>query len=183
LDSQDHTFILKTTEGIIEELSESQQDAKTPASATSILSLTGSSTIIYGCPAHDEAEELFVHMVGSLLQPQGFHLESLSTRTPVTEVVIRIKHEPPAVVFIATLPGGLPQARHLCRAVRRECPTLPIVVGYWGQKETFDRTLTYLRQAGATALTTSIQQTSNRIQMLAEEAVISPPAQIVTSVA
>ena len=87
----------------------------------------------------------------------------------------------PAVLFVATLPGGLPQARHLCRAVRRECPTLPIVVGYWGGKETFDHTLTHVRQAGATALTTSIQQSCSRIQMLAKEE-LPAPAQIVTSV-
>jgi predicted PurR-regulated permease PerM len=183
LDSQDHTFILKTTDEIVEELSESHQDAKTPGSASSVLSLTEASTIIYGCPAHDEAEELFVHMVGSLLQQQGIHLESMSTRTPVTELVSRIKYDPPAVVFIATLPGGLAQTRHLCRAVRRECPTLPIVVGYWGQKETFDRTLRSLRQAGATALTTSIQQSSSRIQMLAKEELIPVPTQVMSSVA
>lgn len=183
LDSQDHTFILKTTNEIVEELRESHQDAKTPASATSVLSLTGASTIIYGCPAHAEAEELFVHMVGSLLQQQGFHLESMSTRTSVTELVSRIKHDPPAVVFIATLPGGLSQVRHLCRAVRRECSTLPIVVGYWGQKETFDRTLMSLRQAGATALTTSIQQSSSRIQMLAKEELIPVPTQVIAAVA
>jgi hypothetical protein len=106
----------------------------------------------------------------------------MSTRTSVTELVNRIKHDPPAVVFIATLPGGLSQVRHLCRAVRRECSTLPIVVGYWGQKETFDRTLRSLRQAGATALTTSIQQSSSRIQMLAKEELIPVPTQVMSSV-
>ena len=103
-------------------------------------------------------------------------MESLSSHTHVTELVLRIKQTPPTVLFIATLPGGLPQARHLCRAVRRECPSLPIVVGYWGDKDTFDRTLTYFRQAGATALTTSIQQSCSRIQMLAKEEPMPEPA-------
>lgn len=183
LESQDHTFILTTTQEILEDLQESSQDEKTPTPVSARSSVTGTSPVIYGCPAHTDAEELLVYMVGSLVQRQGVAFEAMSTRTPVTELVSRIKKDAPAVVFIATLPGGLPQARHLCRAVRRECPTLPIVVGYWGQKETFDRTLTSLRQAGATALTTSIQQSSSRIQMLVEEESPILTAQSVASVA
>jgi hypothetical protein len=128
-----------------------------------------SSGIIFGCPAHDETEQLFVQMVGAVLHQQGHRLEALTTHTHETELLSRIKQTPPAVLFIAALPGGLAQARHLCRTVRRECPALPIVVGYWGDNETFDRTLTDFRRAGATALTTSIQQSCSRILMLADE--------------
>ncbi len=181
LESQDHAFVLQATDEIVEGLLNHRQNTEATGSTENTLpalSLTSATIGIYGCPAHAEAEELFVHMVSVLLQQRGWHVESTSTRTPDTEVVMRIKRDSPAVVFIATLSGGLPQARHLCRAVRRECPTVPIVVGYWGGKETFDQNLTYLRQAGATALTTSIQQSSSRIEMLAQEELTPTPTQV-----
>jgi len=182
LETSDHTFVLQATGEILEDVQTDRQDTRTAADPPEVPPDNSTSPIIYGCPAHDEAEELFVSMVEVLLRQQGWRMKSLSTRIPVTELILRIKQVPPAILFVATLPGGLLQARHLCRAVRRECPTLPIVVGYWGGKETFDRTLTHVRQAGATALTTSIQQSCSRIQMLAKEE-LPAPAQIVTSVA
>jgi predicted PurR-regulated permease PerM len=180
LESQDRTFILRATEEIIEEARTNSLEATT-TDETSPASIpqTNDAQVIFGCPAHDESEQLFVQMVGALLHQQGQRVEALTTHDHVTELLVRIKQTPPAVIFIAVLPGGLPQARHLCRAVRREYPLLPIVVGYWGEKETFDRTLTEFRQAGATALTTSIQQSFSRILTLTTEEPMPAAAQVV----
>jgi hypothetical protein len=183
LEAPDRTFILNASEEIIEDARASGQEATTPESSPPVVSEARDTSVIIGCPAHDETEELFVQMVGALLQQQGQRLEALTTHLHVSEIVLRIKQISPAVLFIATLPGGLPQARHLCRAVRRESPSLPIVVGYWGDNDTFDRTLTQFRQAGAAALTTSIQQSCSRIQALANEDPTATPAQPVIPVA
>ena len=46
-------------------------------------------------------------------------------------------------------PGGLVQARYLCRRLRRQFKDLKIVVGYWGRARNFDRLLVRLRAARA----------------------------------
>ena len=181
LGAQDHMFILQASEAILDETLVHLHEADTTTASLPAPAPHASATTIYGCPAHDVAEELFVRMVGTLLQQQRFTVELISTRVPASEIVLRIRRDPPAVFFIATLPGGVAQARHLCRAVHSACPDLPIVVGHWGNKELFDRTLTDFRQAGATALTTSIQQSSSRIHMLATEALLPSSDQLITA--
>ena len=72
-----------------------------------------------------------------------------------------------AVLFIAIVPpGGVVQARYLCRRLRRRFPRLRIVVGFWGKTRRFDRLLARLRSAGASYVTTSIEQTRRQIQSL-----------------
>lgn len=183
LEALDRSFVLHASEEIIEDARASCPETNTPETSSSLVPEVGDTSIIIGCPAHDETEELFVQMVGALLQQQGQRLESLTTHIHVTEILLRIKQTSPVVLFIATLPGGLPQARHLCRTVRREYPSLPIVVGYWGNNDMFDRTLTQFRQAGATALTTSIQQSCSRIQALMNADPMAGSAQTVIPVA
>jgi hypothetical protein len=110
------------------------------------------------------------------MQPTGCHVEVVSTRTSASDLVARIRQEGPALIFIAALPGGLPQTRYLCRHLHQAFPELHLVVGYWGQKEEFDKVLVRLRQAGASALTTSLLQSRSRISALIAEVV--PPSQL-----
>src|SRR5205807_1267110 len=90
-----------------------------------------------------------------------------STRTLPAEIETRIERERPAVLFVAVLPpGGVTQARYLCRRLRRRFADLPIVVGYFGRVRDFDRLLVRLRAAGASYVTTSVAQTSTQILAL-----------------
>ena len=93
----------------------------------------------------------------------------ISTRTHASDIATRIRQESPTLIFIAALPGSLPQTRYLCRHLHKEFPALHIVVGYWGDKEEFDKTLVRLRQAGASYLTTSLLQSRSRISALMAE--------------
>ena len=112
-------------------------------------------------------------MLQQLMQPTGCHVEVVSTRTHASDIAARIRQERPALIFIAALPGGLPQTRYLCRHLHSEFPALHIVVGYWGNKEEFDKMLVRLRQAGASSLTTSLLQSRSRISALLTE--VMPP--------
>jgi hypothetical protein len=62
----------------------------------------------------------------------------------------------------------LSQASYLCRRLRKLFPKLPIVVGYWGNKNRFDEVLVKLRSRGASFVTTSICQSQKQIAALAE---------------
>lgn len=126
---------------------------------------------ILGCPAQDEAEEITLRMLDQVLAGDGIAVEVESTRALPTEVETRIRQERPALVFIAMLPpGGVDQVRYLCRRLRRRFPDLPIVVGSWGKPEKYDRLLVLLRSAGASYVTTSLEQSRNRILALVRPA-------------
>jgi hypothetical protein len=90
-----------------------------------------------------------------------------STRVLPAEIEARVRRDRPAIVAIAVLPpGGVPQARYLCRRLRKEFPDLPIIVGFWGKVRNFDQFLVKFRKAGASYVTTSMVQSRNQIQAL-----------------
>jgi predicted PurR-regulated permease PerM/CheY-like chemotaxis protein len=127
--------------------------------------------LVIGCPAHHRAEEVTLDMLAMLLAPLGCRTEVVSTRTLPAETEARIAAEQPALVFIAVLPpGGLVQARYLCRRLRRRFRDLKIVVGFWGRAKNFDRLLVRLRAAGASYVTTSLLQSRSQVQALLEPA-------------
>ena len=133
---------------------------------------------ILGCPAHHEAEELSLNMLECLLKETGCHLEIISTKALPIEVEDRVSAEHPALVFISILPpGGLIQARYLCRRLRRRFKRLPIVVGFWAETNDFDRLLVTLRAAGASYVTTSLVQARGQILALVGPSPSTAPVQ------
>ena len=67
LGAQDRTFVLQATKEIMEDVLTSRQDADSTEAPHSSLPGNRDITVIFGCPAHDETEELFVHMVGNFV--------------------------------------------------------------------------------------------------------------------
>ena len=161
LSPDDESMIFDATREIV--------DGLAPASTDESASSNGA--LLIGCPAHHRAEELTLHMLARLTGPLGCRTEVVSTRTLPAETEARIAAENPALVFIAVLPpGGLVQARYLCRRLRRRFKDLKIVVGYWGRSRNFDRLLVRLRAAGASYVTTSLGQSRSQVKALLESA-------------
>jgi hypothetical protein len=74
---------------------------------------------ILGCPARDEADASALEMVQHLLDPAGYRIEVSGSGMLTAEVVAWVDLHRPAVVCIgAVAPGGLSQARHLCKRLR-----------------------------------------------------------------
>jgi hypothetical protein len=167
LSADDESMIFDATREILRETGRAPDEGAgetAPASAA---------PLVIGCPAHHRAEELTLDMLAMLLAPLGCRTQVVSTRTLPAETEARIAAERPALVFVAVLPpGGLVQARYLCRRLRRRFRDLKIVVGYWGRSRNFDRLLVRLRAAGASYVTTSLIQSRSQVQALLEP----PPA-------
>jgi predicted PurR-regulated permease PerM len=178
LSAEDEAFIFQSTKNIVESLSDPvtpgpESSPETDADAQSaVRSPTRSQTgadgvLVLGFPAHHEAEELSLSMLAQLLQPDGVRVEVFSTGDLPAEVETRVEREDPALVFIAILPpGGIVQARYLCRRIRKRFADLPIVVGYWGDERHYDKVLARLGSAGASYVTTSLVQTRSQIREL-----------------
>lgn len=161
------TQLLDATDRIITDLAEPASvpafSALKSASSRDASGLSPSLPLILCCPAHHRSEELTLRF----LPASDFRIEVASTRLLPADIETLIERENPAAVLIAVLPpGGLVQSRYLCRRLHRRFAELPIVVGYWGRAKNFDRLLVRLRAAGATYVTTSMEQSRGQLKAL-----------------
>ena len=119
---------------------------------------------IVGCPARDEADVLGLEMVRHLLDPARYRMEVSRTGMLVAEVLAWVDLHRPALVCIgAVAPGGLSQARHLCKRLRSQCPELKIVVGRWGLHDEMDADRQQLLAAGADHVETTVLDTQRTL--------------------
>jgi predicted PurR-regulated permease PerM len=119
---------------------------------------------ILGCPARDEADVLALEMVRSLLDPARYRMEVSRPGMLVAEVVAGVDQHRPALLCIGTVaPGGLSQARLLCKRLRAQCPELKIVVGRWGLHDEMDADREQLLAAGADHVETTVLDTQRAL--------------------
>ena len=171
-----HAGLSASDEGLIFDSTEDVIGAMTAAMSEKSASMSDS--LVLGCAAHHRAEELSLRMLACILGP-SCHMEVLSTQLLPLEIEARVKSDRPAVLFIAILPpGGVSQARHLCRRLRKRFSDLKIVVGYLGKVQDYDRLLIRMRAAGASYVSTSVAQSVNQIRSLLPQAAGSAPSAI-----
>jgi predicted PurR-regulated permease PerM len=135
---------------------------------------------IVGCPARDEADVLALEMVRHLLDPAQYRMEVSRPGMLVAEVLAWVDLHRPALLCIgAVAPGGLSQARHLCKRLRSQCPELRIVVGRWGLHDERDADRQHLLAAGADHVETTVLDTQRALAQvgltLGRPAPESPP--------
>jgi hypothetical protein len=88
-------------------------------------------------------------------------------------------HRPVLLCIGAVAPGGLSQARHLCKRLRSQCPELTIVVGRWGLHDEKETDRQHLLAAGADHVETTVLDTQRALAQvgltLGRPAPESPP--------
>ena len=165
----DETFILDAAGQIIDALGDragTHQAQTHQAHAPGDAAAGGRRPSVLAITSHHRAEELTLHMLAQALRGTGCDVDVVSSRSLPSEVELRIERDRPDLVFIAVMPpGGLVQARYLCRRLGKRFAGIRILVGYWGKSRNFDKLLVRLRSAGASYVTTSVAQT--RTQVLA----------------
>ncbi len=175
LDAETYDLVLQgmrdTQENLVSVLS-----SQKPESAKNV-EAAPPQAIALGCPSRDEADELALQMLGQLLKLSGYNLEVLSAHRLSAEMMERIVRLPPAAVCIGSLPpGGLSQARYLCKRIRQQAPEVKIVVGRWGDHDNFDRIQQRLRDAGADHVANTLQASREQIIPLLQVAANAKPA-------
>jgi predicted PurR-regulated permease PerM len=119
---------------------------------------------VIGCPGHDDADEVALRMLGQMLRLSGHSLEVVSTDKLTAEVISHLAQEAPAVVVIGSLPpGGLAQARYLCKRIRQQAPSIKILVGRWGEQDNKERTEERLLAAGADKVAWTLRDSRTQI--------------------
>ena len=132
-------FVFRATREILEDLNSLKPQSSSEVSDSSKTTTTDENSPvilpkvpILGCPAQDEADELALLMFRQLLDSSRYEVEIMSDAMLTAEVVARIEKGPAMICIAALPPGGLVQARYLCKRLRARFPHLKIVVGRWG---------------------------------------------------
>jgi predicted PurR-regulated permease PerM len=148
LDADSYEFVLRGMRETQESLASALAEKKPEATAKADTEVA--TAVAFGCPGRDEADELALQLFAQLLRLDGYSLEVISSHQLSAEVLERIQREAPAAVCICSLPpGGLAQARYLCKRIRQQLPTVKLVVGRWGDHDNIDRMRKRLHDAGA----------------------------------
>jgi hypothetical protein len=169
LTENDQQFVFQATREILDDL-----DTLKPVISSQLLDSAGAATIdkktspkvrIIGCPARDEADELALLMFRQLLDSTRYDIELMADETLASEVVSLTAEKRPALICIASLPpGGLAQARYLCKRLRAHLPGLKIIVGRWGRESEDDSNV--LLSAGADKVGATMIETRGQITQL-----------------
>jgi hypothetical protein len=109
-----------------------------------------------------------LEMVRHLLDPARYRIEVSGTGMLTAEVVAWVGLHRPALLCIgAVAPGGLSQARHLCKRLRAQYPELRIVIGRWGLHDEKEPDREHLLAAGADYVETTVLDTQRALAQAA----------------
>ena len=138
----DEQYVLQAIREIVEDLGDRQETASVTdrgsrrATSSSIDAETTPAIRIFGCPAHDAADQAALEMLQNLLDPDRWNLEVIAPETLTAELLEKVAEEQPALVcLVATPPGGLAHTRYLCKRLRARFPDFKILVCRWGARQ------------------------------------------------
>jgi predicted PurR-regulated permease PerM len=169
LSPDDERFIFQVTRAILDDLEfvppipVGSVEANPEASAEP----TGRKILVLACPACDEADELALRMFRRLLDPDRYQTEVLSGQDDRSAGHFADLGESPAAICVAALPpGGLAQARYLCRRLRASFPQQKIVVIRWGLPDNAGQRREELLAAGVDGVAITLLEARSQLAPL-----------------
>jgi predicted PurR-regulated permease PerM len=156
---QDEEFILRTTTEIVHQL-------EVPAEVGADQGAVGQVAVL-GVPAADGADEVALAMLRALVCQAEMGVR-ISTALPNRGVRASDEDGAPTAVLVAAVgPGGLTEARYLCRRLRDQYPGAKIVVGRFGRGTDPRKARTLLLSAGADRVTANLREARDHLARLA----------------
>jgi hypothetical protein len=169
LSPDDERFIFQVTRAILDDLEFAPPIPAGSVEATPEASAEppGQKILVLACPACDEADELALQMLRRLLDPDKYQTEVLSGQDVGAEGHFADRGESPAVVCVGALPpGGLAQARYLCKRLRASFPHQKIVVIRWGLPDNAGQRKEELLAAGADLVAITLLEARTQVAPL-----------------
>ncbi len=169
LSPDDERFIFQVTRAILDDLEFAPPRPADSVEATPEVSAepAGQKILVLACPACDESDELALKMLRRLLDPDRYQTEVLSGQDARAERHFADRGESPDVVCVGALtPGGLAQARYLCKRLRASFPHQKIVVIRWGLPDNAGQRREELLAAGADLVAVTLLEARTQIAPL-----------------
>jgi hypothetical protein len=159
---EDEEFILRTTREIVD-----RQEAPVGGGADSD---PAERVAVLGVAAADGADEVALAMLRTLFRRAGSGVV-VNADSPARG----LRGPAQAAVLVAAVgPGGLTEARYLCRRLREQYPGVNIVVGRWGQGKNPRKARALLLPAGADRVTATLRETRTHLARFAKPRLPAP---------
>jgi predicted PurR-regulated permease PerM len=150
----DERFVLDTMQDIVDDLGTTQ--LSTHAKENSFKDVRMRVRIVF-CPARDALDRLSLAMLQQLLDPARWEIEIAPATLLAGELLAVVERHRASAVCIGSLPpGGLAQARYLCKRLHSRFPDLKILVARWLEASAAESAHAPLREAGADRLGATI---------------------------
>jgi len=125
---------------------------------------TSARVVLWACPARDLGDRTALELLGKSLDPLKWDFRLLGVETLAAELVESVSQTPPGLVCLGSVaPGGLAQARYLCKRLRTHVPEARIIVGRWGASPDPDTDREELLAAGADDVETRMTDTQRQL--------------------
>jgi predicted PurR-regulated permease PerM len=159
LQPDDEQFIVQTTCELVEGLDQSDGPAAAPAAGAVPVR-------VLGLPACDELDETALQMLRHLARARGHDVLITGGGNALSGTVSAIHQHPDAVIIVALAPGGVTQARYLCRRFHVQASGPRIVVSWLGQRREVGRFRKVFHSAGADRVVTSLREACAQLRHL-----------------
>jgi predicted PurR-regulated permease PerM len=169
LSPDDERFIFQATKAIVDDLEvvprvPTDTAAETPQASTEP---PRQKILVLACPACDETDELALKILRRLLDPERYQTEVLSGQDGQSGGHFADLGAKPDVICVGALPpGGLAQARYLCKRLRASFPQQKIVVIRWGLPDNAGHRREELLASGADVVAITLQEARTQIARL-----------------
>ena len=122
--------------------------------------------LVLGVAAASAADELGLGIFRQLVAGSCC-FEVGSRRMLTSEIATLVEARTPAVVCIAALPpGGLAQARYICKRLRARFPNLKLIIGRWGPGQVPEEERQLLSGAGADGVGATLLESRTQLLQL-----------------
>jgi hypothetical protein len=112
---------------------------------------------VLGVSARTATDETIWEMWAQLFDPTKVAVESVGSAYLGADDSSSVKTEPDLVVVISIPPGGLAQARYICRRLRAKSPNTPIIVIRPGVQANGTESARRLTEDGATHVSFTLE--------------------------
>jgi predicted PurR-regulated permease PerM len=118
---------------------------------------------VLGLPACDGLDEAAVRMLRHLARAAGHDVVIAAGGNALSDMVSQIEQPPAAVIIVSLAPGGVTQARYLCRRLHVQESGPRIVVSRLGQRREVGKVRRLLLAAGADRVVTTLREACRQL--------------------
>ncbi len=158
----DHQYVLRTIRALLDAAPDELNKKRGPPASTDENQESSSGAVVervVGVSARTATDETIWDMLAQLFDPKRVELESVGSAYLSSESAAVAEQSPPDLVCVISIPpGGLAQARYLCRRLRAKHPQTPILVIRPGVQANGKDSAQKLTEDGATHVCFTIEE-------------------------
>ncbi|MCA9010406.1 MAG: AI-2E family transporter [Planctomycetaceae bacterium] len=164
--TRDIVSVVSPKEAEVHQDTDGDSDAVADVNSIDDVNATRQPFTVSGYPVHHESEEISLKMLKNLLAADCDVTLASTHQLPSKVIAEFAATQPDVIVLLVMPPGGLPQVKYMCAELSRRCPDSSLIITCLARVKNYDDLLVRFRRVGASALTTSLQQTMQQILWL-----------------